>query len=167
MWANEAARLVWLLGPAGFPEGSGEKSISSSSRQNREACQIELLPACPWLAAGQRPEWIPRRTAIVHAALTRVSPGYGGLSEPQLGCSSLPAQPSRSEGPCCAVGGRWRGRVGPGWPDSQVQAPCDARRQGANSRVFPSGRDEAGRNSIPHCFFGGKGKNARPVARAP
>ena len=31
-WANEAARLVWLLGPAGFPEGSGEKSISSSSR---------------------------------------------------------------------------------------------------------------------------------------
>ena len=38
-WANEAARLVWLLGPAGFPEGSGEKSISSSSRQNREACQ--------------------------------------------------------------------------------------------------------------------------------
>jgi hypothetical protein len=23
---------VWLLGPAGFPEGSGEKSISSSSR---------------------------------------------------------------------------------------------------------------------------------------
>ena len=24
-WANEAARLVWLLGPAGFPEGSGEK----------------------------------------------------------------------------------------------------------------------------------------------
>ena len=36
---------MWLLGPAGFPEGSGEKSISSSSRQNREACQIELLPA--------------------------------------------------------------------------------------------------------------------------
>ena len=35
----EAARLVWLLGPAGFPEGSGEKSISSSNRQNREACQ--------------------------------------------------------------------------------------------------------------------------------
>ena len=56
-----------------------------------------------------------RRTAIVHAALTRVSPGYGGLSEPQLGYSSLPARPSRSGGPCCAVGGRWCGRVGPGW----------------------------------------------------
>ena len=34
-YANEAARLVWPLGPAGFPEGSREKSISSSNRQNR------------------------------------------------------------------------------------------------------------------------------------
>ena len=46
-WANEAARLVWLLGPAGFPEGSGEKSISSSNRQNRGRLSIELLPAPP------------------------------------------------------------------------------------------------------------------------
>ena len=26
-------------------------------------------------------------------------------------------------GPCCAVGGKWCGRVGPGWPDLQAQAP--------------------------------------------
>ena len=52
--ANEAARLVWLLGPAGFPEGSGEKSISSSSRQNRGSLSIELLPACPRATAHRR-----------------------------------------------------------------------------------------------------------------
>ena len=57
--ANEAARLVWLLGPAGFPEGSGEKSISSSSRQNRGRLSIELLPACPRLTAHRRGDELP------------------------------------------------------------------------------------------------------------
>ena len=44
-WANEAARLVWLLGPAGFPEGSREKSSSSHIGKSTRPANRTL--ACP------------------------------------------------------------------------------------------------------------------------
>ena len=63
---------MWLLGPAGFPEGSGEKSISSSSRQNRgrlsNRTPARLPPIDGWSARGMNTpdrgsigEWSGRR----------------------------------------------------------------------------------------------------------
>ncbi len=79
---------MWLLGPAGFPEGSREKGISSSSRQNRGSLSIELLPACPWLTAGRRPEWRPRRASMVSGG---AAPGERALHacDPSEACASV------------------------------------------------------------------------------
>ena len=83
---------MWLLSPAGFPEGSREKSSSSSSRtisQNRRGLSIELLPACPRSRTARRPKWIPRRASMVSGG---AAPGERALHacDPSEACKREP-----------------------------------------------------------------------------
>ena len=62
---NEAVRLVWPLGPAGFPEGSREKSSSSHIGKIVQACESNSCLPAPRSTAARRPEWRPRRASMV------------------------------------------------------------------------------------------------------
>ena len=101
---------MWLLGPAGFPEGSGEKSISSSSRQNRRGLQKNTSLPCPPIDGSSAPgmettpgkhgEW-RCRAGTLESVRFLSSPGMAGL---QIKISS--SDPMISSNPsyiCCVV----------------------------------------------------------------
>ena len=79
------------VGPGWLPEGSREKSSSSSRTisQNRRGLSIELLPACPRSRTARRPEWIPRRASMVSGG---AAPGERALHarDPSEACKREP-----------------------------------------------------------------------------
>ena len=80
---------MWPLGPAGFPEGSGEKS--SSSHIGKSTRPANRTPAClpPRSTVACRPEWRPRRASMVSGG---AAPGERALHacDPSEACKREP-----------------------------------------------------------------------------
>ena len=102
VWANEAARLVWLLGPAGFPEGSGEKkkkkqfshSVIQSECCSQKYCSPRalLLPVtaecCCWCCCfpPSRGRICPRRAE--HSPTVSVASIFAAAAAPEHGSTA-------------------------------------------------------------------------------
>ena len=124
-----------------FPRAREKKALVVVVAKIEAACQIELLPACPWLTAGRRPEWRPRRASMVSGG---AAPGERALHacDPSEACKREPCPRPLMLPASIAIVRRLVGRalaaaavpgyrkpgstVAEGWHARKVSAQCSA-----------------------------------------